>query len=267
MVSNKGIHAISRGFRTTFRTFSTHNQAAHKEEKDYYKILGVKRDASQEKIRENYLKLAKKYHPDTEGGDGAIFKLISEAHTVLSDKFEKDNYDISIGNFEGGPSIYSDIYQKDYKYKKETNLTEAEKEFQEQEHIRILERKHKREQKRIQAYMDNFSAKGTELKALKEQWTKEYEQLKEEGRAESTLEDYLENKMNEEKENEFDYHAHRRRQLKRSQKLNFYSFKFSKFYQLFVIFPLSYMVYLYIYEKNDLERTAREFTAFRHKSK
>ncbi|MDP2641746.1 MAG: DnaJ C-terminal domain-containing protein [bacterium] len=61
--------------------------------KDYYKILGVKRDASEEEIKKAFRKLAHAYHPDKSGGDEAKFKEASEAYAVLSDKKKRAQYD------------------------------------------------------------------------------------------------------------------------------------------------------------------------------
>jgi curved DNA-binding protein len=66
------------------------------EYKDYYKILGVERNASQEDIRRTYRKLAMKYHPDRNPGDAKAeerFKEINEAYQVLSDKDKRARYD------------------------------------------------------------------------------------------------------------------------------------------------------------------------------
>jgi molecular chaperone DnaJ len=60
--------------------------------KDYYKILGVPPDASDEEIRKAYYRLAHKYHPD-KGGDPEKFKEINEAYRVLSDKTKRKQYD------------------------------------------------------------------------------------------------------------------------------------------------------------------------------
>jgi len=60
--------------------------------KDYYKILGVDRNASPEEIKKAYYKLAHKYHPD-KGGDEKKFKEINEAYQVLSDKKKRAQYD------------------------------------------------------------------------------------------------------------------------------------------------------------------------------
>lgn len=61
--------------------------------KDYYKILGITRNASDIEIKKAYRNLAHKYHPDKRGGDERKFKEINEAYQILSDKTKKANYD------------------------------------------------------------------------------------------------------------------------------------------------------------------------------
>ena len=61
--------------------------------KDYYKILGVKRDASQGEIKKAFRKLAHTYHPDKKCGNEAKFKEVSEAYAVLSDEKKRAQYD------------------------------------------------------------------------------------------------------------------------------------------------------------------------------
>ena len=65
-------------------------------DKDYYEILGVKRDAGEAEIKKAFRRLAKKHHPDRNKGDKAAeqrFKQINEAHSVLIDKEKRAQYD------------------------------------------------------------------------------------------------------------------------------------------------------------------------------
>ncbi|RLC35007.1 MAG: molecular chaperone DnaJ [Candidatus Nealsonbacteria bacterium] len=71
--------------------------------KDYYQILGVAKEASQDEIKKAYRKLAHQYHPD-KGGDEKKFKEINEAYQVLSDPQKRAQYDQFGRAFEGaGP--------------------------------------------------------------------------------------------------------------------------------------------------------------------
>ena len=74
------------------------------EYKDYYEILGVKRDATQSEIKSAYRKLAKKYHPDVNKTPeaSAKFKDINEAFEVLSDKDKRARYDSLGSNWQAG---------------------------------------------------------------------------------------------------------------------------------------------------------------------
>lgn len=76
------------------------------EYKDYYEILGVKRDASEAEIKSAYRKLARKYHPDVNKTKEAEskFKDINEAYEVLSDKAKRQRYDSLGSNWQGGQS-------------------------------------------------------------------------------------------------------------------------------------------------------------------
>ena len=65
-------------------------------QKDYYKILGVDKNASQDQIKSAYRKMAKQYHPDLHPGDNAAaekFKEVNEAYSVVGDPDKRGKYD------------------------------------------------------------------------------------------------------------------------------------------------------------------------------
>ncbi|MEK7516859.1 MAG: molecular chaperone DnaJ [Patescibacteria group bacterium] len=71
--------------------------------KDYYKILGVERSASEVEIKKAFRRLAMEHHPD-KGGDQAKFKEMNEAYQVLSDQAKRAQYDKYGTTFDGtGP--------------------------------------------------------------------------------------------------------------------------------------------------------------------
>ena len=94
--------------------------------KNYYEILGVDKNATEDQIKSAYRKLAKQYHPDLHPGDATAaekFKRINEANEVLSDKQKRAAYDYELehpgmggmgggfgGGFEGGFGDFSDIF-------------------------------------------------------------------------------------------------------------------------------------------------------------
>lgn len=66
------------------------------EYRDYYKVLGVSKNATEKEIKQAYRKLARKYHPDVNPGDRESeerFKEINEAHEVLTDPEKRKKYD------------------------------------------------------------------------------------------------------------------------------------------------------------------------------
>jgi molecular chaperone DnaJ len=74
-------------------------------EKDFYAILGVPQDADAAAIKKAYRKLARKHHPDQNAGDASAeqkFKDIGEAHAVLSDPKQRQEYDAVRSMAHGG---------------------------------------------------------------------------------------------------------------------------------------------------------------------
>ena len=93
---------------------------------NYYEILGVSKDATQDQIKSQYRKLARQYHPDLHPGDEAAaqkFKEINEANETLSDPEKRKKYDFELENpgmggfggfdasgFGGFGDIFGDIF-------------------------------------------------------------------------------------------------------------------------------------------------------------
>lgn len=91
------------------------------EYKDYYKILEVDKNSSQDDIKKSYRRLAKKYHPDLNPKDSKAqekFKEINEAYEVLGDEDKKKQYDTfgSSYDFSGGMNFDPSQYGYSYSY-------------------------------------------------------------------------------------------------------------------------------------------------------
>tara|TARA_B100000927_G_C16475422_1_gene473205 strand:+ start:4848 stop:5819 length:972 start_codon:yes stop_codon:yes gene_type:complete len=69
---------------------------------DFYSILGVNKNSSQEDIKKNYRKKSLEYHPDRPTGDAEKFKKINEAYETLGDKEKRKMYDMGEQNPFGG---------------------------------------------------------------------------------------------------------------------------------------------------------------------
>ena len=92
------------------------------EKRDYYEVLGVGKDASDDEIKKAYRQIAKKYHPDVNPSQEAanIFKEASEAYAVLSDADKRRQYDQyghaafdgtgGAGGFDFDGADFSDIF-------------------------------------------------------------------------------------------------------------------------------------------------------------
>src|SRR6476619_5357389 len=74
--------------------------------RDYYEVLGVKKDASADEIKKAFRRAAVEHHPDR-GGDETKFKEINEAYEVLKDPTKKQRYDqfghAGVGGAGGNP--------------------------------------------------------------------------------------------------------------------------------------------------------------------
>lgn len=68
--------------------------------KDYYKTLGINKNASKEEIKKAFHKLAHQHHPDKNNGDDKKFKEVNEAYQTLSDDKKRASYD-QFGNTDG----------------------------------------------------------------------------------------------------------------------------------------------------------------------
>ncbi len=87
--------------------------------RDYYEVLGVKKNPTQDELKRAYRKLAMKYHPDRNKGDSNAaehFKEATEAYEVLNDPKKKDVYDrlghegLDRGGYQRGFSNFDDIF-------------------------------------------------------------------------------------------------------------------------------------------------------------
>ena len=91
-------------------TAAFHTSSRHRTAKDFYKILGVPRDADAKVIKQAYFKMAKKYHPDSHPKDDKNakerFQDVSEAYDILSDEDRKRDYDIELDSTSARSSKY-----------------------------------------------------------------------------------------------------------------------------------------------------------------
>lgn len=86
--------------------------------KDYYQILGVSKNVTQDEIKRAYRKLALQYHPDR-GGDQQKFKEINEAYQILGDKQKRTQYD-QFGSAGFGPAGFGAGFNQGGSYRYST---------------------------------------------------------------------------------------------------------------------------------------------------
>lgn len=76
--------------------------------KDYYKTLGIEKNATEDEIKKAFRKLAHQYHPDKKTGDEAKFKEVNEAYQTLSDTKKRASYDrFGSGNGQSGGGAHA----------------------------------------------------------------------------------------------------------------------------------------------------------------
>jgi curved DNA-binding protein CbpA len=98
---------------------------------DYYHILGVSRDASNEDIRKAFRQLALRYHPDQNPGNPKEseekFKEINEAYEVLSDEQKRQHYDHLIGwsGYRRKTTVSEDIFEDTFMNSRDVNWIRA----------------------------------------------------------------------------------------------------------------------------------------------
>jgi len=84
--------------------------------KNYYEILGVQKNATDDELKKAYRKLALQYHPDKNPGTEDKFKEVAEAYETLSNPEKRKKYDNPLrgfsGGFEGFDSAYSDLFNQ-----------------------------------------------------------------------------------------------------------------------------------------------------------
>lgn len=105
-------------------THKTIGRGKPMEYKDYYKDLGVSKDASSDEIKKAYRKLAKKYHPDLHPDDESAqekFKEVNEAYEVLSDPEKRKTYDQFGASGDFGAGFNFDPSQYGYTYTSSSN--------------------------------------------------------------------------------------------------------------------------------------------------
>ena len=95
---------------------------------DYYNILGLRPDATDEQIKNSYKKLAKKHHPDA-GGDTELFYQIAEAYQTLINPISRQDYDYEFGNvknyYHPEEVYYKNVKNRDIKISYTITLEES----------------------------------------------------------------------------------------------------------------------------------------------
>jgi len=99
--------------------------------KNYYEVLGISRNATQEEIKKAYRKLSMKFHPDKNEGDAffeEMFKKIQEAYEVLSNTSKRHQYNAMLDSYQGNPEEFR-RYQENLRRQFEEELKKRENEM------------------------------------------------------------------------------------------------------------------------------------------
>lgn len=107
--------------------FASKSAAITPLEKDYYNILGVPSTATAEQIKENYRKMAKKFHPDARAvdkdtdytPDANKFRDVVEAYQVLSVRESRVNYDLTR---KKNPDLFRAVSEEEYNLERRRDL-------------------------------------------------------------------------------------------------------------------------------------------------
>ena len=116
--------------------------------KNYYSILGVTPDSSDEQIKSAYRNLARKFHPDVNPEGTAKFKDITEAYETLSDEKKRMRYDTINGFFKSAPK------EKTY-----TNPNKAQEEYNKSNDQKNDKQNNKKDEKSVKKTNKDFSKK------------------------------------------------------------------------------------------------------------
>ena len=142
---------------------------------NYYEILGVSTNATEQEIRTSYIEKIKKYHPDTFDGDKSFAEkqtsLITEAYTTLKDETLRKRYDLRNNISSTSPKQTSNPQQQQHtNTKKKTERTQKTKPQNEQKEDTIkTDKKAKKQQKDQEKSTQNDKNKAKKPKYTKKQ--------------------------------------------------------------------------------------------------
>lgn len=125
--------------------------------KDYYKSLGLNKKASEKEVKDAFKKLAKKHHPDAEGGSEDKFKEINEAYEVLKDQEKRNRYDYLYYNLKDSNNKGFDSKAQTYKQQKMYSDIDNLKDYYEQRQKEFRENKNREKGQEQKKDENNFS--------------------------------------------------------------------------------------------------------------